>query len=322
MDYSALIGTIAAVVFLLGAFGLGYFVLATRRIAADAERCVPPVGKFVQIGGNRIHYVEAGHGPPLLLLHGLGATLMQFRQTLLDDLAQDFRVIAIDRPGAGYSMPCEPGAQALEAQADTISRFLAEVGMKRPLVVGHSLGGAVALALAAHRPDAVRGLVLLAPLTQPQEEIPPQFASLYVASAMKRRLLAHTIAVPMALKAAQATLAYVFSPQKAPRDYMVAGGGLLGLRPSHIEACMADFVAAHDGMAALSARYGGIDVPVGVLFGTADNLLDPQEHGGALPGVLPDCELEYIDGAGHMLPYAVPDTVLALIRRVAQRAPG
>ena len=103
MILSDVLATIFAVLLLAVAFVAGYFVLATRRIAADAERRVPPAGSFVTIDGNRIHYVEAGQGPPILFLHGLGGQLLHFRATLFDELSRDFRVIALDRPGSGYS---------------------------------------------------------------------------------------------------------------------------------------------------------------------------------------------------------------------------
>ena len=79
---------------------VGYFVLATRRIAADAERMVPASGKFVAVDGNLVHYVEAGEGPPILFVHGLGGQLHHFRHTLFDEL-DCYRLVALDRPGFG-----------------------------------------------------------------------------------------------------------------------------------------------------------------------------------------------------------------------------
>ncbi len=102
MPFAEILSWIAACLLLAAALVLGYFVLITRRIAAAAERAVPPSGKFIEIAGNRIHYMEAGQGPAILFIHGLGGQLHHFRQTLFEDLSKDHRVVALDRPGSGY----------------------------------------------------------------------------------------------------------------------------------------------------------------------------------------------------------------------------
>ena len=86
MSYLSTMGWIASAAFLIAAAVVGYFVLATRRIAASAERMVPASGKFVTVAGNRIHYVEAGEGPPILFIHGLGGQLHHFRHPLFGEL--------------------------------------------------------------------------------------------------------------------------------------------------------------------------------------------------------------------------------------------
>src|ERR1043165_3664933 len=74
-------------------------MIATWRIAAKAERLVPACGKFVEIDGNRIHYVEEGDGRPIVFVHGLGAQLHHFRHTLFGRFGPGYRLIALDRPG-------------------------------------------------------------------------------------------------------------------------------------------------------------------------------------------------------------------------------
>src|SRR5919198_1136772 len=115
------------------------FALMTRRIAADAERKVPPSGKFVDVDGNRIHYVEAGKGPPILFIHGLSA------------------------------------------QARVIVGFMEKLGLERPLVVGHSFGGIVALAIAIDHPDRLSGLALISPHTRYSDKNAPEFPPLVIA---------------------------------------------------------------------------------------------------------------------------------------------
>ena len=141
----------------------------SRAAARRAEATVPAVGRFVEVPGARLHFVEAGETrdgrPPIVMLHGLAAQLHNFRYALVDDLASDTRVIAFDRPGSGYSTR-EPGrATTLEQQADAVAAAMDALGLPRALLVGHSLGGALSLAVALRHPQKVSGLALLAPLT-------------------------------------------------------------------------------------------------------------------------------------------------------------
>ncbi|MGD9916221.1 MAG: alpha/beta fold hydrolase, partial [Rhizobiaceae bacterium] len=98
----AIVGWVVLAAVLAVAAVVVAYVWRTQRIAREAERLVPVAGKFVTIDGNRIHYVERGIGPPILFIHGLGAQLHQFTATLFPKL-DGFRLVAIDRPGAGYS---------------------------------------------------------------------------------------------------------------------------------------------------------------------------------------------------------------------------
>ena len=130
--------------------------------ARKAERQYPPTGRFVTVDGVRLHYVEKGEGPPVVLLHGNMVTAEDFQTSgVLDLLATQHRVIAFDRPGFGYSDRPHGSAWSARAQADLLGAALVVLGINRPIVFGHSWGAAVALALALNHPDDLRGLVLL-----------------------------------------------------------------------------------------------------------------------------------------------------------------
>ncbi len=84
---AAIVSSVLAVLVIGTALVAGYFVFATRKIAARAEKMVPPSGKFIDIDGNRIHYAEAGKGRAIVFIHGLGAQFHQFRHPLFDKLS-------------------------------------------------------------------------------------------------------------------------------------------------------------------------------------------------------------------------------------------
>jgi pimeloyl-ACP methyl ester carboxylesterase len=298
----------------------GYFAWLTRRIAADAERRVPPFGKFVDVDGNRIHYCEAGEGRPILFIHGLGAQFHQFRHPLFPHLDKEFRLVALDRPGSGYSVRASGASAGISEQARVIARFMEKLGIEKPLVVGHSLGGIVALAIAIEHPDRISGLALLSPYTRFTKKTAPEFAPLAIRQPWRRWLIATTTAIPAAVKTAPQVLDFVFGPQAMPPDYPTMGGGFSGLRPSHFYATSSDLVATELDMPRLQARYGEIRVPVGILFGLADRVLPYKPHGITMADRIAGLDLELADGIGHMPQYAATERVVAFIRRMADRA--
>ena len=302
----------------------GAAVLGTALTARAVERRVPRQGRTLHLGGEQVHYVDRGQdqtgGPAVVLIHGLGGQLAHFTHSLMDALPGR-RLVALDRGGSGYSTRNRDGSAALAAQAAQVGRAIEALGLEKPLVVGHSLGGAVALQLAADRPDLVGGLALIAPLTQHMEEAPAVFRALTIKSAPARGLVAWTLATPLSAATRKKALGVVFSPEPVPDDFGTAGGGDLGLRPSVFLAASGDLRAARDAMPALVQRYGEIQVPVGILYGRDDAILAAGEHGESAAGMLPTAELTLVDG-GHMLPLTQPGVVADFIRGVEARMAG
>ena len=132
-----------------------------RVLAKKAERRNPPMGRFITVDGVRLHYVERGTGSPLVLLHGNGSMIQDFVSSGLVDLAaKTYRVIAFDRPGFGYSQRPRSTVWTPAAQADLINAALMQMRVFQPLVLGHSWGTLVAVALALKYPRNVRALIL------------------------------------------------------------------------------------------------------------------------------------------------------------------
>jgi len=319
MTFLAILLAVIALAVVMAALYLGAMAFRTRSWARRAESLVPVLGQFVEIDGNRIHYVEKGQGPAILFVHGLGGQLHHLRHPLFDKL-DGYRLIALDRPGSGYSVRAAGASARLTEQARVIAQFIDRLDLDRPLLVGHSLGGMVSLTIALEHPEKISGLALLSPLTHQGEGVPPEFAALNIRSPLLRRVLAHTVAIPTAAKYAEQTLAFVFGPQTPPPDYAVDGGAFLGLRPSHFDASASDFVAIAEDLPALQTRYGELKMPVGILFGTEDRVLDHQLQGLTMPALIAGLDLEILEGIGHMPQYAATEKVVAFIRRIAARA--
>ncbi len=280
--------------------------LFTLFIRGRVQAAVPPLGRFVQIGDTRLHIVERGSGSPLVLVHGLGAQLRNFTYALVEPLAANFRVICVDRPGCGYSTRPSRVSASLAGQAATIAQLMAELGLERPIVVGHSYGGALALALAVNHPESVGGLALVAPLTHAQQEAPAAFRDLVISSRLLRRLIAWTVAIPASMLTGRRILDLVFRPDAVPADFATSAGGLLALRPGQFFAASSDLVNAGEDLPGIEERYSSIRVPVGILFGKSDQILDHAQHGVAMQSKIPGLVVSLVDG-GHMLPLSAPE---------------
>jgi pimeloyl-ACP methyl ester carboxylesterase len=297
-------------------------VLFTARTARKVEAALPPRGKFMQVDGERIHYIDRGGvGPALVMIHGLAGNLMHFTYALADELSGDFRVIIVDRPGCGYSERPERAPADLTAQAATLAKFMRALGLKQPLVVGHSLGGALSLAIALDHPDCAGALALIAPLTHVPDKVPDVFKGLIIHSPTLRKVIAWTLATPLGILRGEKALKEVFGPERAPADFPIRAGGLLGLRPKAFCSASSDAVLAEYVLPNYVARYGSLALPMGMLFARGDRLLDYRAQGEAMKAVCPALDLELMDG-GHMLPMTAPDRCAALIRRVAARQQG
>ena len=260
--------------------GLALFAANTAR---KVEAAVPPRGRFIEIDGQRLHYVDTGGtGPAIVMIHGLGGTLRNYTYALVDKLSGEFRVIAIDRPGAGYSTRAEGAPANLRAQANTLAKFVRALGLKQPLLVGHSLGGGLSLAIALDHPDCAGALALIAPFTQAQEDVPEAFKGLVVNSPAVRRIIAWTLAIPMAIRNAPELLKIVFGPDAVPADFATRGAGLLSLRPKSFYNTSSDLAAANDDMPDMMKRYGGLTIPLGMLFAKGDRILDYRRQGEAM----------------------------------------
>jgi pimeloyl-ACP methyl ester carboxylesterase len=291
--------------------------LFTRRTARRIEAYLPPTGRFIDVPGARLHVREQGSGQPLLLVHGLAGQMAHFSYGVLERLAGEYRVVIVDRPGSGYSTRGAAAGASLAEQAQALAGLINTLQLERPLVVGHSLGGAVALTLALEHPDKVGALALVAPLTHAPEGVPAVFKALTIRSGFVRKLVAWTVATPASIARSSKTLAQVFGPEPAPADFATKGGGLLSLRPSQFLSASSDLQTLPDSMPALEARYGELKVPLAVLYGREDRLLDWQANGQALVDKVPGATLKLVDG-GHMLPITQPDLTAGFIREAAR----
>lgn len=296
--------------------GLAGLVIFNAFLAWRAQALVPPVGKFITVDGTRLHYLDRGSGPAVVMLHGLASQLQTFTYAMQARLP-GYRLIMVDRPGSGYSKPA--ASAALSAQAQVLSDFLRALGVDRALLVGHSLGGALSLAFAIDHPEQTAGLALIAPATQAQDEPPEALKGLFIQSDVMRWLIGWTIAAPIGILNRDRILPALFSPDPVPDDFATRGGSVLGMRPWTYRNAARDLAEAGGEFAYYAARQNRISMPIGVIYGTGDQILDHVVHGVGLQKQIPDLDLQLMHG-GHMLPFSAPERCAAFVEQMAARA--
>lgn len=282
--------------------------VANHLSARGAEADTPPVGKFVTADGVRLHYFDRGAGPAVMLLHGNGVSLEDYRASgVMDALADTHRVIAFDRPGFGYSDRPRVTVWTPAAQAKLIVAAMRGIGVHEAIVVGHSWGTMVALAMALDHPASVRGLVLLSGYYYPtvRADVPPVAIA---AAPGIGDLIAHTTGPLTGKLAKPALIRASFAPaavNPAFGDQAMA----LSLRPSQLRATVADTALMIPAAHALSRRYADLTVPTVVMAGAGDLIAHPDAHAERLVREIAGSTLRILPDQGHLFHYAMPGVV-------------
>jgi pimeloyl-ACP methyl ester carboxylesterase len=238
---------------------------------------------------------------------------------LVDALRRDYRVIAIDRPGYGYTERPRTRLWTAAAQADLIWKTLLRLGIERPIVVGHSWGTMAALALALDHPEAVRALVLLSGYYFPTKRL-DVWAFAPPAIPVVGDVMRYTVSPPLARLLAPKIIAKIFEPLPVPRRFSARFPLDLALRPWQIRASAEDSAFMVPGAAALAKRYRELRLPVAILSGTEDRVVTPGRQSVRLKDRIADAELTLVPGIGHMLHYFAQDEIARAVDRVAARS--
>jgi len=281
--------------------------------ARQAERENPPAGSFVNIDGARIHYVERGEGPPVLLIHGNTVTLSDFEASgLIDRLAVDHRVIAIDRPGFGRSTRPRDRLWTPSAQAAMLHEALKRLGVEQPIIVGHSMGTLVALAMALDHPTDVRSLVLISGYYYPELRVDALLTA-PVALPVLGDVMRYTVTALSARALLQRTVEAMFWPHQVPEQFFPVLSREMMLRPLQIRANAEDAAFMMPAAHASSARYSELRIPVTIVAGANDKVVDVEAHSRRLHREVPQSELVVVADAGHMVHYLASDRVIAAV---------
>ncbi|MDQ1902265.1 alpha/beta hydrolase [Paracoccus sp. WLY502] len=292
--------------------------VVNHQLARRAERRNPPVGQFIEVDGIRLHYLERGEGSPLVLLHGNGSMIQDFVSSGLVDLAaRRHRVIVFDRPGYGHSPRPRGRVWSPQAQADLFQAALGRLGVSQAVILGHSWGASVALAMALNHPQMVRGLVLASGYYFPTARVDMALLS-GPAVPLLGDVARHTVA-PIASRLIWPLLMRkIFGPAPVPEKFR-AFPEEMAVRPSQIRAEAAESALLIPSAAAMCKDYASLTMPVAIVAGAQDRLIDPAAQSQRLHQAIAQSSLHLVPGCGHMVHQTSPGAVMAAIDTVGAR---
>ena len=290
--------------------------LINRSLAKKAEHDNPPSGRFLNVNGVRLHYVERGSGEPLVLLHGNGSMIQDFETSgLLSLAAAKYRVIVFDRPGFGHSDRPRNVIWTPDAQAELIKRALEQLGVSHAIVLGHSWGASVAVAMGLKFPDLVRGLVLASGYYYPtlRSDVVALSAP---ALPVLGDVIGHTLSPIISRMMWPLMIAEIFSPLPVPSKFERFPKEM-ALRPSQIRASAAESALMIPDAFHFRNRYRNLRMPVVIIAGEEDKLIDIDKQSARLHSEIAQSTFHRVPVAGHMIHQTATGQVMSAINEVA-----
>lgn len=288
----------------------------TRETVALAA--YPPEGQLLEVNGSTMHAITRGEGIDVVLIHGSSGSVRDYTFALLPELARRYRVTAIDRPGMGWSSEIDDSTE-LPVQAKQILATTTQLGIEKPIVVGQSYGGAVALSWAVNFPDDIAALVTVSAPSRPWT------TGLGTYYSILSHPLGQLFAVPLLCafispRKVKSEIEGVFRPQTAPKGYSDHFGPGMTLRRAALRSNALHRHALLSEIELLCQDYGNIDIPTEIIHGTADPTVTANPHADYLAQKIPHAHLTLLEGVGHMPHHVAIDNVLAAVERAALRA--
>lgn len=305
---------------LYGLLALGAVVVVLNWTVGRLPAAPRPNGSFVELAkGLRVRYLERpGAEPAVLLIHGLPGTAEDFED--VTPLIRGHRTIAIDRPGFGFSTG---GYFPFDRQLQAVHELIERLRLGRPVLVGHSYGGTIALGYAERDPNAVRGLVLV---DAAAGDCPHRGGFLIDAEAR----LIQASELPGIAQVADVTFSQLLRtagsmPEEdeafwpAPVDPRHRHRVLaINLKHGNLEAFSGEILVSDREVEAVNRGLASLRVPTIVIQGSQDKLVDPK-CGRSIAGSVSGARLEMVPG-GHMAPYTHPATVAAAVQALVSPA--
>lgn len=287
--------------------------MSTGKTVSPNGRPHPYAMQSVVVKGVTLNYVSAGSGQPVVLIHGNPGSHHDYTLSVFEKLSKNYNLIAFDRPGHGYSERPAAIETTVEVQADMICAALRKLSIEKPVLVGHSWGGSVALAAAVAYGSDLSGVVLLAPAAFPTVSI--EWWSHLPRVPLLGKLVVSTLTPLVGRAIVKVNLKDAYHPHDVHDDYAERAAEMW-TRPEQVIAWAEDERTLRRSLEVLSPHYSGIQIPVVIVTGIADRLIDPNQHAVPLQQTIPNSKLIVLPSTGHQLPQTQPDAIVVAIEMI------
>jgi pimeloyl-ACP methyl ester carboxylesterase len=281
------------------------------RVAHDHPRAT---SKFVNVEGANLHFVIRGSGRPVVLIHGNPGSCQDWSR-LYTPLSAKYQAIAFDRPGHGHSDRPNHHDVTVEVQAQLLCAALDQLKVERPILVGHSWGGALALAYALEYSRDVSGLVLLAPAAYESDD-GVSFLSKLPAWPIIGDVMNFLFTPLIGAWLVRTDLQKAFAPDAVPKNYL-RHTLAEWTRPRRVKWYSVDDALLNQSLPALSSRYSELNIPTAIVTGDSDLIVPAHENAHRLSKDLPNARLTVLPKTGHQVPFTRVDAVVEAVNQVA-----
>jgi pimeloyl-ACP methyl ester carboxylesterase len=290
----------------------------------DSTGCQNTQEHLITVDGVRVHYLEAGAGETIVLIHGNAGSIEDFSYRALGILCGQYKVVAVDRPGHGKSDRLAKEPAHLESQAALLHDTLRLLGIKRPILIGHSWGASLALAYALNYQNEISSMVLLAPAAYAEKDPNGWLTRALIRPPLIGELNLALGKVFFGNHMLKKELAQAFYPQSVPDDYLKTAKAVW-LGQKQLRSYFEDEWGLNASLKKLSKRYSEIHVPVIIITGDTDRVVSARENAYRLKATISQSQLVELKHTGHEIPQTDPQSIrnaLALISgaNAAQRS--
>ncbi len=239
-------------------------------------------GKWINVNGDRVHFIEKGKGNPVIFLHGFAGSTYDWEQTIFSDLPENRRSICIDLSGMGFSERRENWHYDFPLWAEQLNNTMNQMGISKASVVGFSLGGSVAAVFAARYPEKVDRLVLISSLSPMDIDNVPFRSMIYYIPGGGEIMLT----IPLVIGS------YFFQENQQYKRYRQTSS-IIGTRQA-----LLTFMHEVPDFPGLFASYPRIRSKTLLIHGEQDSVVPLSSIKRIVPEI-PDCRVIFLKNAGH-----------------------
>ncbi len=290
------------------------------------EKNHPSSGLFQTFKGGELHYIEYGQASelaPIVLIHGSSGSARDMAAAFFSHFGSATHVISVDRPGIGYSRNFidDDELSSPRAQARAIHEAMTTLGVVRPIIVGHSWGGAVAMAYAMEFGTELSGVVAIAPPLYPWGGKPGWYERL-VTTPIIGSLFMHTILTKYGSTQLQAGIERNFYPEIPPDGFVDTISLPLILRPRPFCANSVYSMALDGHLKEMSAHYKQPACDLLLVSGDSDHTVSCKRNIERFHADISSSRLKVFKGVGHMPHHTQASVLSKEILKMAKKATG